>query len=129
MGGPIVFISHSRVKNGKLDGFRDFLATGAPALEADKPRTLAFLPYVSDDGTEVAIVHLFADPESFALHLDGVAERSAAAYEFIETLGFEIYGHPGEQILAGMRQAATQAGVSLRLEPEYLTGYLRPSQG
>jgi hypothetical protein len=92
MPGPIVFISHSRVRDGRLGDLREFLASGGPRLEADKPKTLAFLPYLSDDGTELAIVHLFADAASFTLHLEGIAERSAAADAFIETLGFDIYG-------------------------------------
>jgi len=129
MPGPIVFISHSRVKAGSLEGLRDFLATGAPLLQTDKPRTLAFLPYLNEDGTELSIVHLFADSESFAIHLDGVAERSAAADAFIETTGFEIYGRPSDGVLEAMRQAAAQSGVSLRLEHESLAGFLRARSG
>jgi len=129
MPGPIVFISHSRVRGGRLEALRTFLAAGAPQLRADKPRTLAFLPYLSDDDTELAIVHLFADAESFAIHLEGVAERSAAAADFFETIGFEIYGDPGADVLGAMRQAAAASGVPLRHAPELLTGYLRPLSG
>jgi hypothetical protein len=125
MSEPILFISHSRVKEGRLDGLRDFLATGAPALQEEKPRTLAFLPYLSNDGTELSIVHLFADSDSFAVHLEGVAERSVAATQYIETIGFEIYGRPSDGVLGAMRQAAAASGATLRLEPEYLSGFLR----
>jgi hypothetical protein len=129
MPGPIVFISHSRVREGRLDDLREFTATGAPRLKADKPRTLAFLPYLSDDGTELAIIHLFADAESFAVHLEGVPERSAVAAALIETIGFEIYGDPGPEVLGAMRRSASASGVPLRQEPELLTGYLRPLSG
>ena len=46
--GPIVFISRSRIRPGKLDGLRSFLATGVAALEVAKPRTVAFLAYVDE---------------------------------------------------------------------------------
>ena len=46
---PIVFISHSRIRPAKVDGLRSFLAVGAPALEATKSKTVAFLAYVVAD--------------------------------------------------------------------------------
>lgn len=122
---PIVFISHSRVRDGDVARLQQFLAAGFSALRAEKPRTLAFLPYLSEDGTQLAIIHLFADAESFSAHLEGVAERSAAAAEFIETLGFEIYGAPAEPDLSMLRTAAARSGAALALHPEGLSGFLR----
>lgn len=54
--GPIVFISLSRIRPGQLDGLRSFLAVGVPALEAAKPRTLAFLAYVDEASMTLTIV-------------------------------------------------------------------------
>jgi hypothetical protein len=122
---PIVFISHSLVRDGKLNGLRAFIASGAPMLQDLKPLTLAFLPYLSEDGRELAIVHLFADADAFDAHLEGVAERSGAADEFIEAIRYEIYGRPSDKALAMMRGAAERARVPLRLDPDYLSGFLR----
>ena len=61
MSEPIVFVSHFRIKEGKLDAFRQHTKETSLLLEADKPRTSAFLPYASDDG-RVTIVHVFAAP-------------------------------------------------------------------
>lgn len=125
MSEAIVFISHSRVLEGKLDGLRAFIAAGAPMLQAAKPLTLAFLPYLSEDERELAIVHVFADAAAFDAHLEGVAERSGAADEFIAAIRYEIYGRPSEAALGMMRAAADRAGVPLRLDPDSLTGFLR----
>jgi len=95
---PIVFITHSRVRDGQLGALRAFLADGVPGIERDKPRTLAFLPYVDDAGAEVTIVHVFADAPSMAVHFQGLRERMAGAAPHIETL---------------------------RVTPEFATGYLR----
>jgi hypothetical protein len=59
------------------------------------------------------------------LHFEGSDERSAAAYEFVEPDGFEIYGRPSEHALRTMREAATGSGVSLRVQPGSLGGFLR----
>lgn len=125
MSEAIVFISHSRVRGGMLEGLRDFTTAGAPALEADKPLTLAFLPYLNAHGTELAIVHVFADAHAFDVHLEGVMERSAAAAEFIETLGYEIYGRPSPPVVEMLRAGAARSGVTFRHDPDALAGFLR----
>ncbi|HEX2031627.1 MAG TPA: hypothetical protein VHL78_09530 [Actinomycetota bacterium] len=128
MSDPIVFISHSRVKEGKLDGFKRYFGEGTLLLEQGKPRTVAFLAYGSDEGDEVTIVHVFPDAEAMALHMEGVRERAAAAYEFIESKGFEIYGPAPEQIVGMMRRAATE-GVTVTVHRDHLGGFLRLRAG
>lgn len=119
MPEPIVFISHFKVKQGKLDGFKQYFREGASVLEAEKPRTVAFLAYLNEKGTEATIVHVFPDAESMDLHVQGADERSAGAYEFMEPAGFDIYGTPSDHVLGMMREA------SLALQPQHLGGFLR----
>lgn len=129
MSEPIVFISHFLVKEGKLDGLKQLSQEAAKRLEAEKPRTLVFLAYLSDGGTQVSFVHVVADAESMDLHVQGVAERSGAAYEYLELEGFEIYGTPSSGVLEMMRQEATSAGVTLSVQPDHLAGFLRLTPG
>jgi quinol monooxygenase YgiN len=125
MSEPIVFVSHSRLKDGQLEGFREFLREGARALERDKPGTVVFLAYADVSGTEATIVHAFPDAAAMDAHLEGVEERAGAADTFIETTGYEIYGAPSPQVLEAMRQFATSEGVPLAIRPDHLGGYLR----
>jgi hypothetical protein len=121
----IVFISRNRVLPGKLDGLRAFLAAGSPIIEAAKPRTLALLPYLDASGEGLSIVHVFADAEAFDLHLAGADDRSAAAYEFIAPLGFEVYGPISDSARATFEAAAGAAGLELTILPELPAGFLR----
>ena len=125
MSEAIVFISHSRVRGGMLEGLRDFTTAGAPALEADKPLTLAFLPYLNAHGTELAIVHVFAVAPGVDVLLEGFMERSAAASVFFETLGYEIYGRPSPPVVEMLRAGAARSGVTFRHDPDALAGFLR----
>lgn len=125
MPDPIVFISRHRIKPGKLDELRQFMRGATPMIEANKPRTGALLAYSNDDGSELTIVHAFADPESFDVHLEGVGDRSQRAYEFIEPQSFSVYGPASDRALEFMRQQATEVAADLDLNPEYLTGFLR----
>lgn len=122
---PIVFISHSHVKPGKLEPLHAFLLEGTAALQAGKPKTRAFLAYLDDQETTLTIVHVFGDPAAMAAHIEGADERSQAASEFIETTAIDIYGAPPEPILAAMRRNSGST-VALDVRPNYLGGFLRP---
>lgn len=127
MAEPIVFISRNRVKAGRLDDWRAFVAAGSVVLERDKPRTQAFLVYLGDDEREVTIIHAFADADAFDRHVEGADDRSKVAYELIDPVGFEIYGRPSDATLDGFRLAAA-AGLGLAFHPELSAGFLRAAE-
>lgn len=129
MSEPIVFISHLRVKEGKLDAYRHLQRDAARRLQAEKPRTLVFLTYLNAEGTQMTAVHVFADAESMDLHFQGSEERSKTAYEVLEPEGWEIYGSPSDAALETMQQAAASSGVTLTVQAEHVAGFLRPTSG
>lgn len=98
-------------------------------LAQEKPGTVAFLPYLGDDGSTFTIVHLFPDAEALADHFAGADQRSAAAYELFEPAGWEIYGQPHQAQVEGLREEADAAGVPLKVHPEALPGFLRAARG
>ena len=122
MTDPIVFISHSKVKEGKLAALEEFTREMFPVLEAEKPGTVLHNGYVDEDGTQVHFVHVFPDADAMDAHMLGVAERTGRADEFIETHGFEVYGRPSEETLAMLQQAPD---VDLAVRPRGLGGYIR----
>jgi quinol monooxygenase YgiN len=125
MTEPVVFVSHFRVKDAKLNELKQQFREVLEMLEAEKVRTTAQLAYLDDNGTNLSIVHVFADADTMDIHFQGAEDRSKAAYEFMDPAGWEIYGVPSDAALEMMRQAATSAGVALSVQPEYLGGFLR----
>ena len=125
--GPIVFISHSRIRPGQLAGLRSFLAVGVPALEAAKPNTLAFLAYVDESSMTLTIIHQFANAAGFAAHVEGADDRSDAAAEFIEPLAMDIYG-PADGTTSSAIRSGLPSGVPILIRAGYLGGFLRPSR-
>ena len=121
MSSPIVFISKFRIKEGRLDDFKRFFQQGSKSIEAEKPGTIVFLSYLSENSREASIIHVFPDAESMDLHVEGAEERSKAAYEFLEPAGVELYGAPNEAVVKMFRNA----GVPLTISPENLGGYVR----
>ncbi len=125
MAKSIVFISRHRIKAGKLEELRQLIPQMLPMIKADKPRTVLFQSYLSEDGTEVSFVHVFPDAEAMDLHLEGAEQRSAAAYEFFQPLAFTIYGWPSQQAIDTMSREAEQLKAELTLLPHSLGGFIR----
>jgi hypothetical protein len=53
MPEPVVFISHFKVKEGKLDDLKRLSSQVEAELLTQKPRTIGFLMYLDDAGTEM----------------------------------------------------------------------------
>jgi hypothetical protein len=125
MSEPVVFISHFRIREGKLEAVRRTSEDVTARLEAEKPRTAVFLSFLDEDSTEVSFVHAFADRAAMDLHFEGAEERARAAFESIEPRGWEVYGTPSDAALQSLRDAAGRAGVPLTVRPLFLGGFMR----
>lgn len=125
MSRPIVFISHLTVREGAAEGLRRLWAEVSADLERTKGRTLVFAGYLSDDGSRLTIVHLFADAAALVAHVQGAAERTAAVTDLATPAGWEIYGPAPAGFVAEMRAAAAAAKVPLSLAPGAMDGFIR----
>ncbi|MBA2632092.1 MAG: hypothetical protein H0U86_03655 [Chloroflexi bacterium] len=125
MTDPIIFISHFRLKEGAYDDYAALQHQVAAQLDADRPRTLAFLSYADEERTRISIVHAFADAESMDIHVEGAVERSRAAYQYLAPAGWEIYGMPSAAVLQMLGDAAAVADVTLTVVPAFEAGFLR----
>jgi hypothetical protein len=122
---PVVFISHFAIKEGTLGDLRRLSEEVIESLRQDKPRTVLYLAYLDDEGTQVSFLHAFPDAESMDIHFEGADERAKAAYQHLEPRGWEIYGRPSDSAMGSMREAAAGAGVPLTVLPDHLGGFLR----
>jgi len=94
MSEPIVFISCNKIKEGKIEEFRNHYRESIPPIMSGKPGTLAQLAYENEEATEVTIVRLFPSADALDLQIQGANERSKKSYEFIEPISIEIFGTP-----------------------------------
>jgi hypothetical protein len=75
MTEPIVFISRNRIKEGKINEFRNHYLDRIPAIFDEKPGTLAQLAYLNEETTEVIIIRLFPNTEALDFQIQGADER------------------------------------------------------
>ena len=125
MSEPVFFLSHFRIKEGGLEAVTDLARQVASALHAEKPRTVLFLSYIDAAGKVISFLHAFPDAEAMDIHSLGSDKRANAAYEYVEPLGWEVYGKPSDAALDNLRQAAASSGVTLTVHPVYAAGFLR----
>ena len=123
MSAPVACISHLRVKD--LASYERMAAEDVRRLEAEKPRTAAFLHYLDREGSRLTIVHLFADAEAMDRHFEGAEARAEQAWQVMAPEAWEIYGPASEQAQATIRRQAESAGVPLTTHTEYITGFIR----
>ena len=126
MAGPFIFIATNRLKAGKLEAEKQRVPGLVDFIEANEPRLIAFNEYANEEGTEVAVVQVHPDTDSFESHMAVVRERAARAYgETLDaTTGIHVYGAPTDTILEMLRNAAG-SGVQYTVKPHHLGGFAR----
>ena len=125
MSGPIVFISHFKIKEGKFDDVKQLSQNVSEFIEGNKPGTAAFLQFTNEEGTELSIIHVFPDADAFDKHNEGAGERSNKAFEVIVPTRREIYGLPSDQAMA-ILTPPEGSGITLNQMPQLVGGYIRP---
>jgi hypothetical protein len=126
MAGPFIFIATNRLKPGKLDAERNRVPGLSEFIEANEPRLIGFHEYADEAGTEVAVVQVHPDADSFEFHMGVVRERASRAYEetLDATTSIQVFGTPTQAILE-MLNRATGPGVSVSVKRHHLGGFTR----
>src|SRR4051812_31851090 len=100
MSEPFIFIATNELKKGKLDDERRRVPGLCDFIEASEPRLIAFNEFANEDGSEVAVVQVHPDTDSFEFHMGVVRERAERAYaETLEaTTSVQVYGTPSDTV-------------------------------
>jgi hypothetical protein len=128
VAGPFIFISQSRIKEGRLEDFKRGLREMAEFVEANEPRVLAFEAYLNDDATEVTGVQIHPDADSMAFHMQVAFEKIMQFDQYLDTQSVEVYGVPNDAVLGMMKQIGDQfsgSEMSLRVRTNPVGGFAR----
>ena len=74
MSKPIVFISHNKLKEGKLKAYTKLYREVVENIEKEKPGTLIHLAFVDEDNSSVTMRHLFPDADAMDDHMKGAGD-------------------------------------------------------
>jgi Antibiotic biosynthesis monooxygenase len=110
VSGPLVYVDMSEVREGVLDRLREAIDELARFIEANVPGVLAYNFYLSEDGREMTVVHIHADPTSLDQHLEVGGPVFAKFADLITLEAIHVYGTPSEAALEKMREKARTLG-------------------
>ena len=126
---PIVYVDTSEVRAGRLDELKAAMADLAEFVEDNEPQLLAYNVYFSDDGTRMTVLHINADSASLELHMKVAGPRFPPIGEFINLVAIDVYGDPGDALVARLRQKAEMLGSGSVRVHELHAGFARLSTG
>lgn len=124
MNAPLILIFTATIKDGHVEGFKEYAREHAEFVEANHPDLLAFHTYLSEDGRTVSVVQVHPDAASLEFQMtDIVPEHSVKAYQYLEegSERSQTYGTLSEAIAAGF----AQYGVAVNANPDHLGGFTR----
>jgi quinol monooxygenase YgiN len=124
MPEPIIFIAQQKIKPGKVEEYKKYYQEVAAWMDANKPQTFAHVAYVSEDGTEASVVHIFPDAEAMDMHMQGLGDLGTKAFTLMEIIGFDVYGTPSKMVLESMLKMVGP-GAKVNLKPQPAGGYIR----
>lgn len=126
MAGPFIFIATNRLKTGKVEAEGRRVPGLVDFIGANEPRLIAFNEYANDEGTEVAVVQVHPDADSFESHMGVVRERASQAYQetLDATTSIQVFGTPTEAILEMLSHSAG-SGVHYTIMQHHLGGFTR----
>jgi hypothetical protein len=127
MPEPIIFIAHQKVKQGKAAEYKKAYQEVGTWMEENKPRTAAHIAYISEDGTQASVVHIFPDIEAMEKHMQSLDNIGAKAFTLMEIVGFDVYGTPSRMVMDSMSKMVP--GAKITLKTQSAGGYIRLEDG
>jgi hypothetical protein len=125
MPGPIVYIDHSEVREGRLQEVRAALRDLADWVEEHEPLLPGYSVYFTEDATRVSVVHLHGDAASLARHMEIAGPRFAPFGKLVNLLRIDVYGDPGAANLERLRDKARLLGTGTVTVHPFHAGFAR----
>ena len=110
MSGSLVYIDVSEVKEGSLDRLEGAIEELAGFIEANVPDVLAYNVFLSEDGTQMTVVHVHAEAESLERHLITAGPVFRKFSDLLTLRSIRVYGEPSERAVELQREKASMLG-------------------
>jgi hypothetical protein len=125
MSHPLVYVDTSEVRDGALEKLKAAIRELVEFIDANEPQLIAYNVYLSDDGSEMTVVHVHADAASLEYHMEvaGLAFRQFA--ELITLSSIRVYGRPSEKTLSRLYEKARLLGSGSVIVYDVYAGFSR----
>ena len=110
MSPPLVYVDTSEVRDGALEELRVAIRELAEFVEENEPQLVSYDVYFSEDGTQMTVIHVHADPASLDDHMDVARPRFGRFADLVTLRSIHIYGEPSEKAVGQLRDKVRLLG-------------------
>jgi hypothetical protein len=110
MPGPLLYVDTSDVRPGALEELKDAIKQLVGFIESNEPQLLAYNVYLSDDGSQMTVVHAHVDSASLEYHMDVAGPAFGHFGDLLTLSSICIYGEPSDKALRQLDQKAQLLG-------------------
>ncbi len=135
MSKPLIFISTWKIREGRLEDYKQFAKELIEHIKAKEPQLIAFNMYFNEDETEMTSIQVHPDAASMDFHLQVLAKvigedmiQWIERADFLEPKHIEIYGTPSAKLLEA-DQPFVDAGIPQVVKPICFAGFTRSTAG
>jgi hypothetical protein len=110
MSQPLVYVDTSEVRDGALEELTGAIQELAEFIEANEPQLIAYNVFISDDGSQMTVMHVHPDSASLDHYMDTAGPRFGRFADLVTLSSIHIYGEPSEKALRQLRDKARLLG-------------------
>lgn len=131
MSELLIYVSTWKIKEGRLEDFKQFSRQIVEYYRQNEPQLIAFNIFLNEDETEMTSIQIHPNANSMDFHMRKVEQALeeemnewVERVDFIEPKHVEIYGTPSDALLMA-DQPFVDAGFPRSIKPFLLTGFVR----
>jgi quinol monooxygenase YgiN len=110
MSQPLLYVDTSEVREGALEELRGAIQELVEFVDANEPQLIAYNVYLSEDGSQMTVMHLHADSASLDHHMDVAGPAFRKFADLLTLSSIRIYGEPSEKALRQLHDKAQLLG-------------------
>jgi hypothetical protein len=110
MTDPIVYIDHSKIREGSLAELQAGVTKLVEFIEAREPQLICYGFYLDEPSARMTVVAVHPDAASLELHLEIGGPEFRKLADLIQLQRIEVYGHPSDVALQQLQQKAEMLG-------------------
>ena len=132
---PLIYISTWKIKEGRLEDYKQFAKELMEHFKTKEPQLIAFNMYFNEDETEMTSIQVHPDAASMDFHMQVLAKVIGEDMiewmdraDFLEPKHIEIYGTPSANLLEA-DQPLVDAGILRSIKHLHFIGFTRSTTG
>jgi hypothetical protein len=125
MSDPVVYVDTSEVRDGAHAKLKDAIKDLVEFIDVNEPQLLAYNVYLSDDGSEMTVVHVHADAASLEYHMEVAGPAFRPFADLVTLSSIHVYGRPSEKTLSMLHTKARLLGSDSVMVHDLHAGFSR----